>query len=510
MMLLIPLLAGTQETGWRTLGILGGKMAGIGLLVPFLSRWLVPRIFFGIAKTRSRELFLITTLAICLTIAWLTHAAGLSLALGSFLAGLIISDSEYSHQAMGEILPFKDVFTSFFFVSIGMLLDIGFFMQKPHVLLLMAAGVLVVKTLTAGTAAFFSGLSLRPALIAGITLCQVGEFSFILSETGVSQGLISASIYQAFLSVSILTMMATPFLITAAPSVAGYLDRLPLPRRLKKREPGVPARKTSPRENHVIIVGFGLNGKNLARAAGISGIPYTIIEMNPAAVRHERARGEPIAYGDATQSAVLLHAGIRQARILVIVINDPAATRRITELARRLNPRIYILVRTRYISEMNALIGLGANDVIPEEFETSVEIFSRVLAKYFIPKEEIEKMTGEIRSDGYEMFRSFSRSGQPVCTMESCLPDLEIASFRIEEGSAAIGRTLQETQMRKRHGVTLLAVNRNSEIISNPAADLTFAAGDILFVVGDAKDIHKVRHLFGPGGEILAENPISP
>jgi CPA2 family monovalent cation:H+ antiporter-2 len=230
--------------------------------------------------------------------------------------------------------------------------------------------------------------------------------------------------------------------------------------------------------------------------------------MNPASVRSERARGEPIAFGDATQPAVLRHAGIDRARTMVIVINDPAATRRITELSRRLNSRIYILVRTRYISEMNALIDLGANDVIPEEFETSVEIFSRVLARYFIPKDEIEKVTAEIRSDGYDMFRSFSRSGLPVCTMESCLPDLEIASFRIEEGSAVIARTLQETQMRKRHGVTLLAVNRNSEIISNPAADLTFAAGDILFVVGDAQEIRQVKQHFGPGGNIRSDGGI--
>jgi CPA2 family monovalent cation:H+ antiporter-2 len=508
MMLMIPLLAGTQQTEWRTLAILGGKIVGIVLLVPFLSRWLVPRIFFGIAKTRSRELFLITTLAICLAVAWLTHAAGLSLALGSFLAGLIISDSEYSHQALGEILPFKDVFTSFFFVSVGMLLDIHYFMLHPLVLLLTALGVLAVKTLTASMAAFVSGLSFRPALIAGITLCQVGEFSFILSETGVSQGLVSAGVYQTFLSVSIVTMMATPFLIAAAPSLAERADRLPLPRRLKRKEAADLPGKIIPRENHIIIVGFGLNGKNLARAAVNAKIPYTIIEMNPASVRSERARGEPIAFGDATQPAVLRHAGIDRARTMVIVINDPAATRRITELSRRLNSRIYILVRTRYISEMNALIDLGANDVIPEEFETSVEIFSRVLARYFIPKDEIEKVTAEIRSDGYDMFRSFSRSGLPVCTMESCLPDLEIASFRIEEGSAVIARTLQETQMRKRHGVTLLAVNRNSEIISNPAADLTFAAGDILFVVGDAQEIRQVKQHFGPGGNIRSDGGI--
>lgn len=496
MMLIVPLLAGTgqDEGGFPTL--LVAKIVGIVILVPVLSKWLVPRIFFTIAKTRSRELFLITTIAMCMAVAWLTHQAGLSLALGSFLAGLIISESEYSHQALGDILPFRDVFTSFFFVSIGMLLDIGFFLKHPLFLILAALGVLILKTLVAGAAAFFSGLPLRSAIIVGITLSQVGEFSFILSETGVPYGLVSGENYQAFLAVSILTMMATPSLIAAAPAISEQVGRLPMPQRLKQGMTPEFSGETAHLENHLIIVGFGLNGRNLARAARSAAIPYAILEMNPAAVRTEKRKGEPIFFGDATQQSILLHVNVRQARTLVVVINDPAATRRITELARRLNPRLYILVRTRFVSEMNALIDLGANDVIPEEFETSVEIFSRVLGKYFIPKEEIEKLTSDIRSDGYEMFRSPSLGALRSCAMESCLPDLEITSFRIEEGSPVVGKTLQEMEMRKKYGVTLLAVNRSSLIISNPAANLLFACGDILFVVGDTKSIQQVKRIF--------------
>lgn len=496
MMLIVPLLAGTglDEGVFPTLLVM--KIVGIVILVPVLSKWLVPRIFFTIAKTRSRELFLITTIALCLAVAWLTHQVGLSLALGSFLAGLIISESEYSHQALGDILPFRDVFTSFFFVSIGMLLDIGFFLKHPLFLILAALSVLILKSMVAGTAAFFSGLPLRSAIIVGITLSQVGEFSFILSQTGVPYGLLSGENYQAFLAVSILTMMAAPSLITAAPAIAEQVARVPLPLRMRQGMTPEFSRETAPLENHLIIVGFGLNGRNLARAARAAAIPYAILEMNPAAVRTERRKGEPIFFGDATQEAMLLHVNIRQARTLVIVINDPAATRRITELARRLNPRVYILVRTRFVSEMGSLGDLGANDVIPEEFETSVEIFSRVLEKYFIPKGEIEKLTAEIRSDGYEMFRTPSRDGMCPRTMSDCLPDLEITSFRIENGSPVAGKTLQEMEIRKKYGVTLLAVNRNSRIISNPSANLTFVAGDILFVVGDARSVEEVRSLF--------------
>ena len=443
MMLLVPLLAGSFHNAGVSPLMLLAKTIGILLLVPVVSKWLAPRIFFMIAKTKSRELFLLTTIAMFMTVAWLTYTAGLSLALGSFLAGLIISESDYSHQALGDIMPFRDVFTSFFFVSIGMLLDGGFLLRYPLSLIVAALCILVVKAIAAGIAAFFCGLPLRSAIVTGIALAQVGEFSFILSETGVPYGLVSGDTYQAFLAVSILTMMATPSLISVAPFFAHAVVKKPLPRGLKQ---GIaPKKQEAPSrlENHLIIVGFGLNGRNLARAARIAGIPYMILEMNPSAVRSEKAKGEPIYYGDATQQAILLHANIEQARSLTVVINDRAAARRITELARRLNRRIYILVRTRYVMEINDLIRLGANEVIPEEFETSVEIFSRVLAKYFVPRDDIEKLIAEVRSDGYEMFRSLSRNAQASCTMESCLPDMDIVSFRIEEDASIIGQTLQ-------------------------------------------------------------------
>jgi CPA2 family monovalent cation:H+ antiporter-2 len=497
MILLVPFLSGSFEDGGASALLLLAKAGGIVFFVPIMTKWIVPWIFFIIAKTKSRELFLITTIALVMAVAWLTYTAGLSLALGSFLAGLIISESDYSHQALGDILPFRDVFTSFFFVSIGMLLDVGFFLQHPVSLILAAAAVVTLKTITAGIAAFSSGLPLRSALVAGIALAQVGEFSFILSETGEPYGLVSGGIYQAFLAVSILTMMATPSLIAVSPVFAHAVVKKPLPRSLRQGMAPPKKESPSPLENHLIIVGFGLNGKNIARAARIAGIPYIILEINPAFVRSERSKGEPIYYGDATQEAILRHANISQARTMVVVINDRAAARRITELARRLNPRIYILVRTLYISEINDLTRLGANEVIPEEFETSVEIFSRILAKYFVPKDDIEKLIAEIRSDGYDMFRSLSRNAQPSCTMESCLPDLEISSFRVQEGASVIGKTIQEAQLRKKYGVTLLVVNRKNQIISNPAANFEFAVGDVLFVVGEAEKIQEMREALG-------------
>jgi len=214
MMLLIPLLAGDPNGGGRAaLWIFIAKVISILALTIVSARWIVPFAFYNIARTKSRELFLLSVIAICLAVAWLTYQAGLSLALGAFLAGLIISESEYSHQALGDILPFRDVFTSFFFVSIGMLLNVGFFFDHPLTLSSLALGVLFVKALIVVVVAILLGLSLRTAILVGVALSQVGEFSFILSEKALQYGLLAGDTHQIFLAVSVMTMMATPFAI---------------------------------------------------------------------------------------------------------------------------------------------------------------------------------------------------------------------------------------------------------------------------------------------------------
>ncbi|MBP1716524.1 MAG: cPA2, partial [Deltaproteobacteria bacterium] len=262
-----------------------------------------------------------------------------------------------------------------------------------------------------------------------------------------------------------ITMAATPFLVAYAPSVAGLLQRLPLPQAVKKGSYHLRGPAQIKDKNHLIVVGFGLNGRNISRAARTSGIPYLVVEVNPDTVREERAKGEPIFFGDATQEAVLRHLHIKDARVLVIVINDPAATRRITELARKLNPKIHVIVRTRFVREVEPLFQLGANEVIPEEFETSVEIFARVMGKFLHPRHEIEKFVSEIRSEGYGMLRSLSWEAASCTEFSHCMPDIELVSFRVEPGAAVIGRTIGQVEVRKKHRVTILAIRRGSEFI---------------------------------------------
>jgi len=496
MMLFTPLLAGATGDLGESLIILVAKGIGIILLVAVGARWIVPRALYQIARTRSRELFLLSIFMICLAVVWLTSSLGLSLALGAFLAGLIISQSEYSHHALGNVLPFRDVFMSFFFVSIGMLLDLDFLFQQPGLILLIALCFLALKAGIACFVAFLLGFPLRTAILVGLALCQVGEFSFILSRTGVEHGLLAGDAYQFFLTVSVLTMAATPFVIALAPRIADAALRLPLPGILKSGWHPVQGVDRAHKQDHLIIIGFGVNGRNVARAAGISGIPYAILEMDPDIVRAEHAKGEPIYYGDATYEAVFQHADIEDARIVVIAISDPAATRRITAIARRLNPKIHIIVRTHYLQEMKPLYELGADDVIPEEFETSVEIFTRVLVKYLIPRDEIESFIAEVRSDGYEMFRSLSKEPASFPGLKCHLPDIEIVTLRVFKRAPAVGWTLAQIGLRKKCGVTVLAVRRNSQMISNPDGDLRFCAGDLVVVIGPPDKIARVMVLF--------------
>ena len=500
MMLAIPLLAGQGELGFFSLSTFLGKIILVIGAILALSQWVIPRVLFQVAKARSRELFLITTLGVCLFIAWLTGKVGLSLAIGAFIAGMVISDSEYSHQALGNILPFRDVFSSFFFVSIGMLFDLRFLLGNPLSILGSTALIVLVKCTIAALSVLVVGYSLRTALLVGLSLSQVGEFSFVLASAARGYDLMGDNTHQIFLGVSVLSMALTPFLIDRSSLLAELFMGLPLPRKIKRGAYPIRQAKKMDYRDHLVIIGYGFNGRNLARAAKTAGIPYVVVEMNPAVVREEQKKGEVIYYGDASQEAILLHARVPSARAVAVVINDPAATRRITHAVRRLNERVYLLVRTRYLTEIKPLKTLGADDVIPEEFETSVAIFSRILEKYLLPREEIEEMVAEIRSDSYRLLRSYSEEPTSVDGLRFYLPEVEITSFRIPLFSSLIGKTLLDTEMRKRYGVTLLAIRRGKEVISNPPAEARFEAEDVLFVVGPKARIEEVKGLFNYKG----------
>ncbi len=499
MMLLVPVLAGGGGGIGRALGAFAVKAVLILALVLVLGRWVVPRLLARVVGTRSRDMFLLAVVTLCLAVAWAAAGAGLSLALGAFLAGLVISESEYSHQALADILPFRDLFASFFFISIGMLLDVRLAVEQPLFLLLLVTGLVVLKAGVAGVATLALGLSLRTATLTGVALAQVGEFSFILAGTGLEEGLLGPDAYQWFLAAAVMSIGATPFLIAAAPRLAGVLDRLPFPARIKAGALVASATDTPdapPASDHVVIVGMGVNGGNVARAASVAGIPYVVIEMNPSVVREQRDAGVPVQYGDATQAAVLEHAGITRARVVVVAISDAAATRRVTALARELNAGARIVARTRYQHEVEPLRSAGADLVIPEELETSLEIVARVLASYLVPRREIDAFLAEARAGGYEMLRTPSDSGATFADLQPRLEEIEVSSMRVDRGSALDGALLGETDLRRLFGVTVVAIRRGEAFLANPGAESRLEAGDVLVVMGLTQEVSAASDLF--------------
>jgi monovalent cation:H+ antiporter-2, CPA2 family len=466
------------------------------VLVVVSAKWIIPSLLYQIARLRARELFILGIVFVGLGVAWATAEVGLSLALGAFLAGLIVSESEYSHRALGNVIPFRDLFTSFFFVSVGMLLDLRFVAGHAGLLAVAAIGAVTLKCLTAGSAATLLGLPLRTSLLTGLGLAHIGEFSFVLSESGLRLGLIDGNLYQLFLGVSVLTMITTPFFIAGGDRVTDTVLKLPWPERLRSGlRPAKHIETEAPLRDHLVIVGFGLNGRNLSRAAVAAGIPRIIVELNPETVRKEQDRGEPIFYGDASQEAVLKYAAVKQARVMVIVISDPAAARRIVDAARKLNPKLHIVARTRFVAEMEPLYELGADEVIPEDYEASVEMLVRVLTKYLVPKNDIERFVFKFRADHYDMLRELTYAPPTMSDFSMHIPEVEIASVRVCPESALVGKTLAECDLRGKHGVTVLAIRTDSDVVANPSGKDLLRADQVVILLGTPEKIAEVSEL---------------
>ncbi len=489
-MLVLPFLAGKAEGGVPGLLIALGKAALVVIVVIIAARTIVPRALSEILKTRSRELFLIAVILIGTLTALGTAAAGASLALGAFLAGLIISESDYGPQALAELIPFRDVFISLFFVAVGMLVQLD--VIRDHIVLTLVAVAVIMggKTLSAAVGPALLGYSGRVALLAGVAVSQIGEFSFVLAKEGRVAGLLPNLLYQQFLGVAVITMLVTPFLLQGGPTILDALERIvPLDRLL----PGFRPRGLAPIheqiKDHVIVAGYGLNGRNLTAALRSIHAPYLIVELNAQTVRKARSEGEPAFYGDATREEILRALGLERARLFVIAISDPSATRRMVRVARELNPKIYIIARTRYVIEIPELTRLGANVVIPEEFETSIEIFSRVLAHYNVPRDEIERLVSEIRASHYQALRPGARPRLTLSGALGAMPQMHVERIVIGPNAPAVGQTIADTGLRSKTGALILAVRRGESDLATPSPDFRLDAGDVLVVVGQPPQI---------------------
>jgi len=499
MMILMPLLAHPSDSVSPAVLLgLAKSLLLVGALVA-AAWYVVPHLLEQIVRSRSRELFLLTIIVLCLGIAWLTSLSGLSLALGAFIAGLVISESEYSHQAMAEVLPFRDSFNSLFFVSIGMLMDVRALLAHPVLVAALIGAVFAGKFLTGAIPVLASGYPPRAAILAGFALAQVGEFSFVLAQQGEQTGLLTGEPYQIFLVVSVLTMAITPFLMQWAPHVARRAEAVQRLRHWYPEKTTAHMLHTDSRhlkvKDHVIVMGYGLNGRNLVRVLEETEIPYVALDLDGDTVRREAQNGVKIFYGDATNPSVLHHVRIEDARVLVVAISDPFAVRRSVQIARGLNPNLHIIVRTRYLREMEDLHQLGADEVVPEEFETSIEIFALVLRTYRMPQSVIVEKAEQVRKEGYALLRRGELPELAHHLRRGTLTDVEVETCRIDADSPALGRTIGQLSIRPRTGASVIALTRRGTTESNPSEKVHLEEGDVLSLLGTRQQIARAEGL---------------
>lgn len=487
LLLLTPVLGGEASLHGTELAVLLLKAVVIIGLVYIGNRWLMPKLLHLIAMTKNQELFLMSILLICLSVAMLTSKLGMSLAFGAFLAGLMISESGYSHNAFGHLIPFKDTFSSFFFVSIGMMLDLQFVYQNLPIVLGTVVLVIVIKTIIAGGTAFVLGHTFRGTVMVGVALSQVGEFSFILAKEGMDYRIMSDFYFHLFLAVAVITMSVSPFLIMISRPLANVLLKLPIPKRMVEGIFPLPQIDLPEFKNHIVLVGKDSRSLNLAKMARYMNLPYVAIAFDPATARQRQQKGDTIIYGDAVNEPILIKAHVDTADIIVVSIGNLITAMSVIEKVRNLNKHGYIIVRTKYVDDIEELYRIGADQVIPEEFETAIEIFERILRKKLAPQHDIINAIARIREENYGIFREEKKPTSDSLLKE--LPNIEISAFKIGEDSPLAGQNLIEMQFRNTYKVTLVAVLRNGILIEHPDPHIAFNFGDIIYIMGKPDQI---------------------
>jgi CPA2 family monovalent cation:H+ antiporter-2 len=394
MILMVPYLAGTGG-GLIEVAYTTGKALCFVAVTAVIARFMIPWLLSEVARTKKREAFVLSIMLLCLGTALATSHFGMSMALGAFIAGLIISDSKYSHQALSEVLPLREILNCLVFVSIGMLFDPRVMLAEPWLILILVVSMMVTKTLMGFIAIKVGGHSWRVALLAGVTIAQVSEFSFVLAKLGLDAGVVDKHTNALLLAVAILSMFLTPGYISLGKKLQKLLDMILPSFRTSGTEDNTLAAKLS---NHAIVVGYSMAGRNLCNALTSQNIPFVVIDFDPMKVNDELKAGLKIFYGDASRQEVLQHAGIERARILVLTPSDPDVLIRSAELAARLNPTVQVLCRVRYSRLIEDLKAVGAGTIIAEDMAGSLEITKSVLDAFELPPMVVDSELQTIRA----------------------------------------------------------------------------------------------------------------
>jgi CPA2 family monovalent cation:H+ antiporter-2 len=478
MMLLIPFLAGSSgPDAWTIIWKLF-KSILIIVVILVAARYVVPFILERLVNMNMRDVLVITAVVITMGIAWITESLGLSLAIGAFLAGLALSDTDFTHQIISDINPFRDVFLSVFFVSFGMILNLNFLRENTAYILLISLIIILIKSVIVFGLVSLLKYPLRVALLSGVILSQIGEFSFVLASQGFKNHIISDHIYQSFIGASVLTFIVTPLFV----SLVYYL--------LARKNIFHPVDETKVNHslhahNHVIICGMGLNGRNLVKVLKDTAINYAIIDLNFQKIKKAKNKGDKnTIWGDASNVEILRRANVEAARVIVIAISDRFLTKSCLSNAKAINPNLHVIVRTKYLSDIEDLLALGADDVIPEEFETSIQIFSRVLKMFHIPNSIILAQGNIIRNKSYGVFRDIRYTQEAFDQIGQILAQGTIETYYVAAGNAIIGKSIKEINLKAESGAMIINIIRNNQTITNPPSEFVLEVADQLILFG--------------------------
>ena len=495
-MLLLPLLAqsGVNSGADFAFAMVKSLAAVVGIF--FLSKLIVPKTLTWIARVGNKEHLTLSVIFIILATGWVSQKMGLTLAMGALIAGMIISESEYNHQIILDILPLRDYFSSIFFISVGMLLQTQVLMDSVWTCMGLFILVVLVKGGLAGLACLLVRVPIRISFVVGMRLAQVGEFSLILSAMAMDQGLFDSHQYQLLLIVSILSMLFAPLLIQASSGLSMKIFS-----KWKSTETDTNQKQVSELKGHVIIVGYSLGGRTLAQVLLETQIPFMVLDLNGEQVKRALTEGITTHYGDCTQEETLSRAGLKQARMIVFSIPDYTVTEKAVRLARKINPEIKIMVRTRLTAQVEELKTAGADEVIPEEFETSIEIFSRVLRDYRIPNNVIEQQVELIRLEGYSMFRGLSLNTESLKKFSTYLTATLTETYLVIQESWAREKLLGDMKFTERTGAVVIAVVRNNKPYPNPGSEFAILSGDMLILFGSHMQLDRAINYLGSGKE---------
>lgn len=460
--------------------------------------WLIPPLLRLLARTESRELFLLGVVGLCLCIALLTEHLGLSIEMGAFVAGLMISEVEYADQTLTYVEPLRDVFAALFFAAIGMLIDPVFLWNNLELILGLVCLVFVGKFLIITPLVRIFGYSIRTALIVGLGLTQIGEFSFVLASEGQALGLVSRPVYLLILGTTAVTLVVTPFVLRLVPLAFNWAESMPLLKQFfdPMDAPLEVSSDSQQLQNHVVICGYGRAGQNLVRLMQEHNYPVLVIDQSEGAVQQLREAKIPYVYGNAASLHVLEKAGVDRAQSMVVVISDPMGTRLCLKRSLELNPDLEVVVRSNKDRDIELLYQLGAREVVQPEFEASLELATYVLSGMGLPVWAIQKEMTHIRNSHYLDLRPEQPQSQIARDLRMATEGMHNKWYELPDYSPLTGMTLEEANIRRLTGVSLVAIRRaGGEELAYPGANSKLQQGDRLLAVGEPDELAAFNEL---------------